>query len=70
MFLLSVSQMEGITSYFPLAHGVSRVNDRRVPSGIVYVIRNGLQWKDAPKEYDPRKTLYNRFIRWSRLGVF
>ena len=31
---------------------------------------NGLQWKDAPREYGPYKTLYNRFIRWSRLGVF
>jgi transposase len=39
-------------------------------SGIVYVIRNGLQWKDAPPGYGPHKTLYNRFIRWSRLGVF
>jgi transposase len=45
-------------------------DDRRVVSGIVYVIRNGLQWKDAPKEYGPHKTLYNRFKRWSRLGVF
>jgi transposase len=34
------------------------------------VIRNGLQWKDAPAGYGPHKTLYNRFIRWSRLGVF
>jgi transposase len=41
-----------------------------VVSGIVYVIRNGLQWKDAPAGYGPHKTLYNRFIRWSRLGVF
>jgi transposase len=39
-------------------------------SGIVYVIKNGLQWKDAPRGYGPHKTLYNRFIRWSRLGVF
>ncbi len=39
-------------------------------SGIVYVIRNGLQWKDAPAGYGSHKTLYNRFIRWSRLGVF
>ena len=38
--------------------------------GIVYVIKHGLQWKDAPKEYGPHKTLYNRFIRWSRMGVF
>src|SRR6204780_4760132 len=47
-----------------------RVDDRRVISGIIYVIRNGLQWKDAPKPYGPHKTLYNRFVRWSLLGVF
>lgn len=47
-----------------------RVDDRRVVSGIVYVIKHGLQWKDAPKGYGPHKTLYNRFIRWSRVGVF
>jgi putative transposase len=34
------------------------------------VIRNGLRWRDAPAEYGPHKTIYNRFIRWSRLGVF
>ena len=70
VFLLSERQMERIEPFFPLAHGVPRVDDRRVLSGIVYVIRNGLQWKDAPKAYGPHKTLYNRFIRWSRLGVF
>jgi len=34
------------------------------------VIRYGLQWKDAPKAYGPHKTLYNRFVRWSRAGIF
>lgn len=33
-------------------------------------IRNGLRWRDAPAEYGPHKTFYNRFIRWSRMGVF
>ncbi|HBQ32350.1 IS5 family transposase [Brucella anthropi] len=70
LFLLSERQMARIEPYFPLAHGVPRVDDRRVVSGIVYVIKHGLQWKDAPKDYGPHKTLYNRFIRWSRLGVF
>lgn len=70
VFLLSERQMERIRPFFPLSHGVPRVDDRRVLSEIVYVIRNGLQWKDAPKPYGPYKTLYNRFIRWSRLGVF
>jgi transposase len=41
-----------------------------VISGIVYVIRNGLQWKDVPRAYGPHKTLYNRFVRWSQRGVF
>jgi len=51
--------------------GSSRgVDDRRIVSGIIFVIRNGLRWRDAPREYGPHKTIYNRFIRWSRLGVF
>jgi len=70
LFLLSESQMARIAPHFPLAHGVPRVDDRRVISGIVYVIKHGLQWKDAPEGYGPHKTLYNRFIRWSRMGVF
>lgn len=53
-----------------MSHGVPRVDDRRIVSGILFVIRNGLRWRDAPAEYGPAKTIYNRFIRWSRLGVF
>lgn len=37
---------------------------------IIFVIRNGLRWRDAPTEYGPAKTIYNRFIGWSRMGVF
>lgn len=62
--------MRRIEPYFPLSHGRPRVDDRRVLSGIVYVIRNGLMWRDAPAAYGPHKTLYNRFVRWSRMGVF
>ena len=70
LYWLSQAQMRRIEPYFPLSHGVARVDDRRVLSGIIFVIRNGLRWRDAPKDYGPHKTLYNRFIRWSRLGVF
>ena len=70
LFYLSESQLERIKPFFPRSHGAPRVDDRRVVSGIIYVIKYGLQWKDAPDEYGPHKTLYNRFIRWSRLGVF
>ena len=70
LFWLSDKQMRRIEPWFPLSHGVPRVDDRRVISGIIFVIRNGLRWRDAPREYGPHKTIYNRFIRWSRLGVF
>ena len=68
--LLSRAHMRRIEPHFPRSRGLSRVDDRRVVSGIIYVIRNGLMWKDAPPGYGPHKTLYNRFVRWSRLGVF
>lgn len=70
LFWLTDKQMRRIEPYFPLSHGIPRVDDRRVISGIIFVIRNGLRWRDAPKDYGPHKTIYNRFIRWSRLGVF
>ena len=70
LFLLSDAQMRRIEPYFPLSHGVPRVDDRKIISAIIFVIRNGLRWRDAPKAYGPHKTIYNRFIRWSRLGVF
>ena len=70
LFWLTEAQMRRISPYFPLSHGIARVDDRRVLSGIIFVIRNGLRWRDAPAEYGPHKTIYNRFIRWSQLGVF
>ena len=68
LFLLSERQMAQIAPHFPLVHGVPRVDDRRVVSGIVYVIRKGLQSNDVPSRYGPHKTLFNRLIRWSRPG--
>jgi putative transposase len=38
---LSEAQMRRIEPYFPLSHGVPRVDDRRIISGIIFVIRNG-----------------------------
>ena len=70
LLLLTPAQMLRIEPFFPRSHGVPRVDDRRVLSGILFVIRNGLRWRDAPAAYGPHKTIYNRFIRWSRLGVF
>lgn len=69
-FWLTAAQLKRIEPCFPLSHGMPRVDDLRVISGIIHVIKRGLQWRDAPSEYGPPKTLYNRFVRWSRMGVF
>ena len=67
---LSEAQMRRIEPYFPLSHGVPRVDDRRIISGIIFVIRNDVRWREAPSAYGPSKTICNRLIRWSRMGVF
>lgn len=70
LFWLDDAQMERLAPFFPKSRGRARVDDRRVLSGIVFVNRNGLRWRDAPAAYGPPKTLYNRWVRWSRMGVF
>lgn len=70
LYWLTDEQMARLEPYFPKSHGKPRVDDRRVLSGIIFVNRNGLRWRDAPKDYGPHKTLYNRWKRWSDRGVF
>ena len=50
--------MRWIEPYFPLSHGIAGVDDRRVLSSILFVIHNGLRWRDAPAVYGPSKTIY------------
>jgi hypothetical protein len=67
LFWLTEAQMARPKPFFPLSHGVPRVDDRRVLSGIIFINRNGLRRRDAPAAYGPPKTLCNRWARWSRL---
>ena len=70
LYWLTDAQMERLKPFFPKSHGKPRVDDRRFLSGIFLKNRNGLRWCDAPQEYGPAKTLYNRWKRWSDNGVF
>ena len=60
LFWLADEQVERLRLFFPKSHGRPRVDDRRVLSGIVFVIRKGLRWRYAPSDYGPHKTLYKR----------
>ncbi|HXA37591.1 MAG TPA: IS5 family transposase [Phenylobacterium sp.] len=50
--------------------GVARVDDRRVINGIFYVLRTGSPWRDLPSRYGPHTTVYNRYNRWAKAGVW
>ena len=70
LYWLTDEQMERLRPFFPKSHGRPRVDDRRVLSGITFVNRNGMRWRDAPREYGPHKTLYNRWKRRGDMGIF
>ncbi len=70
-FWLSDEQDRRLAPLLPTdTRGVPRVDDRRVISGIVHVLRSGCRWSDAPPVYGPRKTLYNRFVLWAAKGIW
>ena len=63
-FWLTDAQFAKIAPHLPTdTRGKPRVDDRRVISGIIHVLKSGGRWVDAPPEYGPRKTLYNRYVR-------
>ena len=49
LYWLSEEQMGRLIPYFPKSRGKPRVDDRRVLSGIIFINRNGLRWRDAPR---------------------
>jgi transposase len=70
-FWLTDEQFSKIAPHLPTnTRGKERVDDRRVISGIVQVLKSGGRWVDAPPDYGPRKTLYNRYVRWAAKGVW
>ena len=61
-FWLTKAQLKRIEPFFPRTRGIPRVDDRRVVSGIVHVIRNGLRWRDAPAVYGPTRRRRRIFV--------
>jgi transposase len=70
-FWFSDAQWARIEPLLPTdVRGKARVDDRRVLSGIVHALRCGGRWADCADVYGPKKTLYNRFVRWAERGVW
>jgi transposase len=65
---LTDAQMARLRPFWPVSHGIARVDDKRVLSGIVFFNRNGLRCRDAPADHGPHKTFCNRWFGWSKVG--
>ena len=71
LFWLSDEAWAAIEPHLPKNQpGARRVDDRRVISGILHVLKIGCRWCDCPADYGPSTTVYNRFNRWSRRGFW
>lgn len=71
VYWLSEAEWAAIEPHLPRGRrGARRVDDRRVISGIVHMLRSGARWRGCPPIYGPHTTIYNRFTRWSRQGVW
>jgi transposase len=70
-FDLSDKEWEIIAPLLPnKPRGVRRTDDRCVLNGIFYILRTGSPWRDLPERYGPYTTVYNRFNRWAKAGVW
>jgi len=71
LFWLSDAAWNVIEPHLPTGQpGKPRVDDRRVISGILHVLKTGCRWRDVPAEYGPPTTIYNRYHRWSQRRVW
>ena len=71
LYWLSEAEWRRLEPLLPRGRrGARRVDDRRVISGIVHMLRSGARWRDCPPEYGPYTTIYNRFVRWARRGIW
>jgi len=71
LFWFSDEQWALIEQLLPTnTRGLKRVDDRRVLSGIMHVLQSGCPWSHCPRQYGPPKTIYNRFVRWARRGIW
>lgn len=70
-FWLSDRQWAALEPLVPMhRRGVKPKRNREIISGIVHVSKVGCRWRDCPEVYGPHTTIYNRFNRWSRDGIW
>lgn len=50
--------------------GRTNLDHRMVVNGILWVLKTGAPWRDLPERYGKWQTVYSRFYRWRKVGVW
>ena len=45
-------------------------DDRMILNGVFWRLNTGAPWRDLPERYGPYTTVYNRFNRWRKAGIW
>jgi transposase len=62
---------ERIASLLPAqGRGGKWADHRTVLNGMFWVLNSGAQWRDMPERYGEWETVYGRYRRWTREGLF
>jgi transposase len=70
-FDLSDEEWAVVSGFLPKqGRGPQRKDDRKILNGIFYILRTGAPWRDLPERYGPRTTVYNRYARWGKRGIW
>jgi len=68
---LSDAGWERIAPLLPAQRRGGKWSDHRVVlNGMFWVLNSGAQWRDMPERYGAWETVYGRYRRWTREGLF
>jgi len=43
---------------------------RKIMNGILYILVTGTPWRGLPERFGPWSTVYSRFLRWKKAGIW
>ena len=68
---LTDEQWALVISLIPVRRGPRAMRgDRDFVNAVMWRVKTGAPWRDIPERYGSWKTVYNRFDRWSKRGLW